>query len=202
MRRKLPIGAGVSCCTACLLLLISGLAGMSVRPLALDEMVAYSHRIFRGICLSAEPDGVISGLPVTRYTFRILEEVKGATGERTISFRQIGSAGESFEIPRYRVEAEYVLFLYPESEIGLTSPVGLLQGAFQVMRLSVDGEPLVRNGVGNRNLFSRRKGAAEAAPERRSLSPTPKLGAGALTVEQLLSSSRGEVAAESGEMQR
>ncbi len=201
MRRTLSIGAAVSCCTASLLLLISGLAGMSVRPLALDEMVAYSQRIFRGVCVSAEPDGVISGLPVTRYTFRILEEVKGATGERTISFRQIGSAGESFEIPRYRVDAEYVLFLYPESEIGLTSPVGLLQGAFQVMRLSGDGEPLVRNGVGNRNLFLKRKGMGKAAADHRSLPSTPQLGAGALTLEQLLGSARGEVAAESGEAQ-
>ncbi len=160
---------------------------MSVRPVGLEEMVAYSQRIFRGVCTAAEPTGSVAGLPVTLYTFRVLDGIKGASTEQTVRFRQLDFAGDSLQIPRYRVDREYVLFLYPESEIGLTSPVGLLQGAFQVIRVAENGEPVVRNGVGNLHLLLKApgvtRGPAGLRSDRRSARQAERLTVGQLLEE-------------------
>jgi hypothetical protein len=188
----------ISGLVSCLFLSLSFLAGMSLRPIGLEEMVAYSQRIFRGVCTAAEPAGSVAGLPVTLYTFRILERIKGADGERTVSFRQLGGEANSLQIPAYRVDEEYVLFLYPESEMGLTSPVGLLQGAFQVTRATESGQTLVQNGVGNLNLYLKEttvtRGPTDLSLDRRSVQKAKKLTLGRLLgdVGRILGDGTGE----------
>jgi hypothetical protein len=56
------------------------------------------------------------------------------------------------EMPSYRVGEEVVLFLYPPSEVGFTSPVGGAQGKFRVRR--EPGQPVtVISQGGNRSLL-------------------------------------------------
>ena len=100
-------------------------------PLNLEEIIFASDRIFTGICTGAEEieDDPESKLSVVKYTFKITEAMKGLQEKEEITFKQwkptVKDAG-------YEVGKKYILFLYPNSERGLTSPVGFLQGQFEV----------------------------------------------------------------------
>ncbi len=121
-------------------------------PLNLEEIISASNRIFVGICTNVEEieDDPESKLPVFKYTFKITESIKGLKGKEEITFKQwkptVKSAG-------YEVGEKYVLFLYPDSERGLTSPVGFLQGQFDVVRKGViRRSEVVRNKLSNKGL--------------------------------------------------
>ena len=129
----------------------------SVRTVNLLEMVALSDRIFWGRCLGAE--GKIeesSGLPIAEYAFEVREGVKGVQSGQKIVFRQVrtGRVGGIPGIPHYRKGQELLLFLHGDSDLGLTSPVGLGQGTFQ-LRKTPNHELGVVNLLGNRNLSYR-----------------------------------------------
>jgi hypothetical protein len=120
---------------------------------------------------SAEPFGY------TEYTFEVIEGVKGCrdasgkplekaivrhAGTRSGYVRPDGLEVPPLKmgVPEYEVGEEVVLFLTPESKLGLCAPVGLSQGKFSVIRAK--GRVLVRNSLANRCLFD----AAEASPPR------------------------------------
>lgn len=112
------------------------------------ELARSADRVFRGRCLEVtEGEAVVGGvrLPVTVYTFRVLDPIEGASGD-TLSFRQVGrpqggpgDLGELAGLPRYEPGGEYVLFLLPDSRAGLTSPAGAAEGAF-----TIDGDRAVQ----------------------------------------------------------
>lgn len=112
-----------------------------VIPATLETLARSSARIFRGHCVKAETGTVeIAGgrIAVTTYTFEVADNLKGVAGG-TVSFRQVGSAaggrrdlGALAGLPVYAPAAEYILFLLPESSVGLTSPAGAEQGAFVI----------------------------------------------------------------------
>ena len=62
--------------------------------------------------------------------------------------------------PRYVEGEEVVLFLYGDSRAGFTSPVGLGQGKFSVVR-DKHGQRLALNEHGNRGLLERLSPRAE-----------------------------------------
>lgn len=131
------------------------LFAISVKTVNLPEMVEGSNRVFFGRCLSAEdvydPD---LGFAIREYRFRVLENLKGASEGEIVVFRQVGSGVGPVSIPgmpQYLKGQETLLFLYAESRLGLTSPVGLEQGLFRAERLET-GELGFVNGYGNRNL--------------------------------------------------
>jgi hypothetical protein len=105
------------------------------------SMTAGAARVFRGRCVGIQAGSVaLAGarVPVTTYTFRIGEHLKGAR-TRTVRFRQLGASGGGARdlgrlagLPAYAVGGEYVLFLLPPSRAGLTSPAGAAEGAFVV----------------------------------------------------------------------
>ena len=65
-----------------------------------------------------------------RITFRIERGIRGArTGSRFV-LREWAALWNSGE--RYRVGERVLLFLYPPSKVGLTSPVAGARGRFQV----------------------------------------------------------------------
>ncbi len=111
--------------------------------------------MFLGRCLSAETADQVIGLVVVEYTFEVLEGMKGTEAGERITFRQVtGSRGAQRGIaglPSYKVGEDMVLFLHPDSRLGLTSPVGMTQGVFRVRR-SEDGQLRVANSLSNRNL--------------------------------------------------
>lgn len=121
-----------------------GLAGARaevVVSLSLANMTVSAAQIFRGRCVTSKVElAEVAGarIPVTRYTFRISEHLKGP-GPDTVTFRQVGTPegglrdlGHLSGLPTYTPDTEYVLFLLPESRAGLTSPAGAGDGAFLV----------------------------------------------------------------------
>lgn len=131
-----------------------------VRVMNLAELVEHAQRIFVGRCV-AEEAAAAGSIPYTRYTFEVLDAVKGVGGER-VTVGQFGVTrprampGGKMQVtrisgmPRYRPGDKVLLFLGPESAIGLSSPVGLQQGAFLV--LGEGRRQKLVNAVDNRNL--------------------------------------------------
>lgn len=121
---------------AALLLLTSLTTTAQVRQVGLSEMVESSGMIFSGHVLSVEGTTDERGDIVTRTTFRVEKPIRGVMpGNVTIT--QYGGVTESGSMVlahmRYFTEGERVMvLLYPPSELGLTSPIGMGQGAFSV----------------------------------------------------------------------
>jgi hypothetical protein len=122
-----------------LLLGAGGVHASTARPMQFDEIVGAAQLAFHGkaVSMRSERDSM-SNMIVTYTTFEVLDPLKGTMGNR-VTVKQVGGildeTGEVFRIhgvPRYEVGLEYVLFLHGVSRWGLTSPVGLGQGAFSV----------------------------------------------------------------------
>lgn len=144
---------------------VTSVTGTSVRLLNLVEMVQLADRVFWGECLSVEEkSGDPSSLPVLEYVFTVQGGIKGVQTGETVTFRQIGSSPQgTVDIPDYQKGQELLLFLHGDSRLGLTSPVGLAQGVFQLKR-TAEGEIGVLNALENTNLEYRLSGAADLAP--------------------------------------
>ena len=144
-------------CGACLwFLILSGtqLGATTVQTVNLFEMVRLADRVFWGTCpeMKTELDAA-TGFLVTAYTFTVKEGIKGVNAGETIVFRQISQGQKGFGIPglpQYHKGQEALLFLHADSRIGLTSPVGLSQGVFQIEK--IQDYLAVSNSLGNRNL--------------------------------------------------
>ncbi len=124
----------------------------------LSQMANLADRVFVGLCIEAvevtAPIGNAT-MPYTRYTFQVAEGIKGSLGQ-TVTIKQLGrmqGLGSIVGMPAYREGVKYMLFMLPESEIGLSSPVGLLQGAFEVFEDKATGQMHISNSIGNRGLF-------------------------------------------------
>ena len=110
-------------------------------PATIATLTGSAAHVFRGRCAAVAVGTIdVAGarLPVTTYTFRVSEHLKGGRG-RTLRFRQIGAPGGGprdlgrlAELPVYAAGTDYVLFLLPASRAGLTSPAGAAEGAFVV----------------------------------------------------------------------
>jgi hypothetical protein len=109
----------------------------------LEGLESQAQLIFVGVCTSRTTYLDAGGLPVNMFTFDIIEPVKGdlRKGSR-IKVRHFGNGvpdarGRATVIaglPTYAVGREVLLFLNPPGRIGLTTPVGLSQGLFSVVR--------------------------------------------------------------------
>ena len=148
----------LACC------LVSGLALSSseasqVRSLDLEQMTGRAVRIFSGRCIASEVVfDATAGSDVTVATFSVDRAVKGVTG-RTVTVRMSGDT----KVPKFHTGEDVVLFLYGESALGLSAPVGLGQGRFTVVT-DKQGRKRAINDVGNENLTrrtGRKNGPAE-----------------------------------------
>ena len=121
------------------------------------ELATLANRIFIGNCISIENKNMtIQGhsMLVTEYTFQVTQGLKGVTGQ-TLVFRQFRStqgAGAVVGMPEYQKGKNYMLFLGKDSDYGLTSPIGLGQGAFIVITDN-SGTTRAVNFFGNQGLF-------------------------------------------------
>ncbi len=112
------------------------------RASTVAELTSASARVFRGVCESVEVGEVtLAGarVPATTYTFRLSDTLKGRAG-RTVTFRQAGvpaggaaDLGRLAGLPVYAPGHDYLLFLLPEGRLGLTSPAGAAEGAFEIL---------------------------------------------------------------------
>lgn len=110
-------------------------------PTSLQDLTASSARVVRARCIEARVETQLvatARLSVTRYTFDVADVLKGVAPRRLV-FRQVGTPhpgkcdlGRLAGLPVYEPGVEYVLFLLPESQAGLTSPAGAAEGAYPV----------------------------------------------------------------------
>jgi hypothetical protein len=154
-------------------------AAMSVLPLDLGRLTGDAGRIFVGRVERVDAGRDASGLPAVWTTFAVDETLKGAADAR-VTLKQLGATfgaggriAPQVGLPRYAVGESVVLFVHPESPLGFTSPVGLGQGVFRIHEH--DGQRVVENDVGNRNLTSDASGARAlaTAPSGAAAEPLP-----------------------------
>lgn len=98
----------------------------------LQPIVRPAGYIFAGkvLAIHYEPVSASGQVPSVRITFRIEDGIRGARAGESVTIREwagLWNAGE-----RYRVGERVVLFLYPASKLGLTSPVGAALGRFAI----------------------------------------------------------------------
>lgn len=122
-------------------------------PMNLEEITQGADRIFTGKCIDVKEieDDPESKLPVVAYTFNVTDAIKGTTKDEVITFKQwkptVRDAG-------YELGRNYILFLHPNSDRGLTSPVGFLQGQFDVdSKGFLRRNKVVKNKTGNKGLY-------------------------------------------------
>lgn len=143
----------------CLTLVIfTTVAEANSRAANLAEMTSSAGRVVHGriaeVRAGTHPN--YNNITVTFVTLDVIEMLKGAAASRITFMQFAGGNGliRNFHLPQYTVGEEVVLFLYPESSYGFTSPVGEGQGKFLV-RPNAQGQRALLNEQGNRALFER-----------------------------------------------
>ena len=100
-----------------------------------------------------EPVPNLPNLRSVAVTMSVTKMIKGKPAP-TLTFRQfLWDAHDTSVFAFYKQSGELLLFLNPVSSYGLTSPVGLEQGRFRILRDSKGGQYVV-NGRGNLGLFN------------------------------------------------
>jgi hypothetical protein len=154
---------------AVLCLFSSAPQASTVLQLNLGEMVQRADRIYRGEVLSVRAGTVDAGggqLPTTIYTLRVDESFRGefteVKGLRIAELRTLGkltprSSGglrSAVVLPQMPVLEEgrtYLLLTTRPSAIGLSTTVGLGQGAFRITQVGKDEQAV--NDANNSGLF-------------------------------------------------
>jgi hypothetical protein len=129
--------------------------GANTAPADLDTLILGAQTIVRGQVTSAkvEPHPQYSNLLTVVVTLTVNKVLKGEAAS-TITFRQyLWDARELPVFGGYKGAGELLLFLNPVSPYGLTSPVGLEQGRFRILR-DAKGNRYAVNGRSNLGLFS------------------------------------------------
>jgi hypothetical protein len=98
----------------------------------LRRMIRDSARIFAGTVIGVERLPTGPGIPTTRVTFRIDEAIRGVRKGQTIRISEWGGLWQAGE--RYRAGERVLLFLHPESKLGLTSPIAGAMGRWSIQR--------------------------------------------------------------------
>lgn len=125
-------------------------------PLNLDALAETADRVFVGTCIGIKDikKDKLAKVHVVKYTFQISEGIKGVDGKTEINFKQWKATTRE---AGYKIGEKYVLFLYPNSRLGLTSPVGFLQGQFNINTDSISHREFVINKLGNKGLYKNLK---------------------------------------------
>ena len=138
----------------------------TVRPLNLEEMTRKAGDIVVGRCVSVEKDSSrAAGPPVVKVTIRVDQKLKG-NADKLLTFRMLAAPDPASSdlgtpgVPHFQRGEDVMLFLYPASRSGLTSPVGLGQGKFKRVK-DKSGTEMMINEFGNRSLFKSLSPAAE-----------------------------------------
>ena len=123
-------------------------------PRALDQLTAEADTIVHAsvVTTKIEPHPKLRNLNTIVVTLQVQDTYKG-TARKSLVFRQYIWENPNLEASQYRKGQELILFLGPVSEYGLSSPVGLEQGRFRILREGKSG-PTAVNGRGNAGLFT------------------------------------------------
>lgn len=138
--------------------------------LKLGEIVERSDTVFRGTVIDIQQTSVAVGggtLPTITYRLRVEDMLKGTPDVTKddaayMEIQMVGSlkpdsqSGDTIhfalfdDVPKLTMGHDYVLFMTPESSIGLSVTVGLGQGAFNVV--PTNKADMVVNEFGNMGL--------------------------------------------------
>lgn len=155
--------------------LLPGSAGATtLRALNIEELTSRADRIVAGRVLGVDlEEGPHRAGAVARVTLEVERALKGPAGRRLV-FRTLAPSGGGDRIvsglPGFVPGEEIVLFLYPDSRSGLTSPVGFGQGKFRILQ-GKGGTRAALNAFGNRGLFM---DLSPAAQERLGVGKGPE----------------------------
>lgn|GEM_PF-1646972 len=167
--------------------------GALTAPADLQRLVQTAATIVRGHVVSAvvEPHPQFANLQTVVVTLTVSKVLKGDAGA-TFTFRQfIWDIQDVETAAGYRKSPELLLFLNPNSQYGLTSPVGLEQGRFRIER-DVKGNAFASNGRHNAGLFDQLDVKASAqgitlSPQARALAAKPSGGVPLAVLEEAVS---------------
>lgn len=144
----------------------------SLQRFSLADLVDRAGSIFRGTVVSLEPGTIEVGggsLPTVTYVLRVDHSFKGDFESKDgVMFAEVTMLGSpKVEVQEHagnfkklnklpaptllNIGSDYLLFLTPKSEVGLTAPVGLGQGSFEVFQQ--DKTEFVKNEYNNVGLF-------------------------------------------------
>lgn len=151
---------GLGCVFVLTVFAVSPTFAARLELLNLVDLTQTSHRIFEGRCIKVEHTSVKSRggglwIPAVRYTFEILDGIKGVSSP-TIQIQQLGHAldgkdfflkPESLGLPTFNAGQTYLLFMNENGSTGLTSPIGMVQGVFDVAK------GLAKNQLGNAHIL-------------------------------------------------
>ncbi len=124
-------------------------------PVNIEDMVKASEKIVVGEVVKVKQGHhpQYTNVSVTYITVKVAKALKGKPNQE-FTFMQYGGKEEVIaDMPQYKEKEEVLLFLYPESRVGFTSPVGLEQGKFHIENDAKTGERQFINGAGNYLLF-------------------------------------------------
>ena len=143
----------------------------TVKHFDLGGMTASAARVFRGPVTDVRAGSVSVGggqLATTIYRIRVSETFKGEFATvKDITYADVEMVGSAKvdaqssnarhfsafrDMPRLERGQEYLLFLTAESRIALSSPVGLVQGLFEI-DTSIPSEPTA-NRMNNAGLMA------------------------------------------------
>ena len=119
-----------------LLALLSSLAGGSEPRIGavpnLQALARQAGYIFSGTVASVERElpANSGGLAVMRVTFRVDQPVRGVRAHQLLAVREWAGLWEAGD--RYQVGERMLVFFYPPSKLGLTSPVAGSFGRFNI----------------------------------------------------------------------
>lgn len=147
-----------------------------VLPVNLEEMTRHAASIFSGRVIETHTtvDPAL-GRKLTITVFEVEQSVKGQLGA-TFTLRTLDGVSD------FHLDDEVVLFLYGESKLGLSSPVGLGQGRFSIVR-DKGGRRVAINDLGNDRLLS---GLTPQAQSRLGASISPSRSPADIEAPELL----------------
>lgn len=125
-----------------------------VLQLNLEKMIRITGTIVAGRCVELKK-GKHPQYPNINVTYVKLEchdVLKGTTGPE-LTFMQFGHGYETPDLPGYNDGEDMLLFLYPKSEYGFTSPVGGHQGKLLLKTDPVSGKQKVIKTPYTKNLL-------------------------------------------------
>lgn len=134
--------------------------GMTLET-SLEEITQAAGKIVGCRCVE-ERKGLhpeYKNVKVTFVTFDVFEELKGRGGKNDpqITIMQYGHGIEMPDIPTYNAGEEMILFLYPESRYGFTSPVAGHQGKFGLKNNPDTGKRTVIRNLKNACIIKENK---------------------------------------------
>lgn len=148
------------------LLVAASVSALTVLQLNVEQMTAQADLIVTGEVISVKEGFDPEGRPIQNVTIQVEEVIKGESPRR-LTFKQLrpfrpeerakmgGSLVEE-SLPRYERGEELVLFLSAPGSLGLTAPIGIIQGKFTVTT-DGEGKKTVKNNVNNAGLFLKMK---------------------------------------------